>query len=123
MSSKTSIPWWVYVFVGVFVSLYSSFIRSRDPSNASMTFFFYVGLLFILFGLGKVAFLRVSRSNSSGEKRSYSADLSRQDRLLKAKYEQRSQHPAQYNIISCPRCGARHYSYSNFCSRCGARLK
>ncbi len=38
--------------------------------------------------------------------------------------QSRSQSASQTpNIISCPTCGTNHYSNSNFCHMCGARLK
>ena len=31
--------------------------------------------------------------------------------------------PQHLSIITCPACETRHYSYANYCMRCGARIK
>jgi hypothetical protein len=35
----------------------------------------------------------------------------------------RAQQPQHLTIIGCPVCGTRHYSYADFCMKCGAKMK
>ena len=39
------------------------------------------------------------------------------------KTNQHQTHPQHPSIIVCQSCGTRHYSYANFCMKCGVRIK
>lgn len=47
-----------------------------------------------------------------------------QHHIQKAQHVQHVQHPTtqQPTIVPCQRCGTRHYSYADFCMRCGTRI-
>ncbi len=126
MSKKNSLPWYSFVIVGAFISIYSKIVQLKDPENNAMTLFFYIGIIFLIYGFIKYSFNKTVKKEKkliTREKLSYSQQLRKQQLMMQKQMQQRNQTPAQYNIITCPRCGARNYSYANFCYKCGARLR
>lgn len=55
-----AIPGWVYVILGIFMLAASQLIKSNDGSKP-LIIFLYVGILFIIIGLGKYIFNAVFR--------------------------------------------------------------
>ncbi|MBI4448811.1 zinc ribbon domain-containing protein [Candidatus Woesearchaeota archaeon] len=92
------VPSWVFVLVGVIVSL----VSWRMPK---FMFFFYVGLIFIVVGV-----FRLAQSYVGG---GIKKDIERLDKSL-------AKHP---QVTFCPRCNIPVYVTSNFCHHCGTRLK
>ena len=121
--SKTPLPWFAFVIVGVLISGYAKFVQWRNPESSAMTLFFYIGLAIGLFGLGKYALnKKMGQENKQvkQEQKRYAHQLERQKQQWQ---QQRQQPPAQHSIIHCPKCGTKHYAASNFCHKCGSRLK
>lgn len=123
---KRPIPWQAYLIIGIFMSAYSKFVEVKNE-NSSVAIFFYVGLGFILYGLGKVAFKKFANKESKAikqEQQRFQQTMQNQhNQNNRAHHNQVHNNQNQKTIIACPRCQARHYSSSNFCHKCGARLR
>jgi len=147
----TTIPGWVYVILGVIMVLASNLIKEGDGSKP-LIIFFWAGGLFIIIGVGKYVFKAVFKRDKQKTKPALhkkpvrpaqhtahrtthpyqypqtQPQTSTHHKLtqLHGKHEvhraQQPPHPTLI-IISCPRCGTRHYSYANYCMRCGAKIK
>ncbi len=87
------------------MAYFSNFINSRvDGSNIKI--FFYVGLGFIIWGFFKILTAFILR-----------------DKPIRAKTSIPPHRiPTERTIIKCPICMAKHYSNSNYCHLCGAKL-
>ena len=121
------IPALVYIVLGILMALYARFIQSR-VDKGSLVIFFWIGIIFIGYGFFRLVLNFVLRDKSSVKKKNNSeldALKREKERLLKnqsmnqnKEYESESR-----EIVSCARCGTRHYSNSNFCHMCGYSLK
>jgi membrane-bound ClpP family serine protease len=99
-----NIPSWVYILIGAIIAIYSKYIQTKLSSDSTaMTLFFWIGVIFILLGLGKMAFKVIAARE-------------------KTKKEPKTEQKSQTNIVACPNCKTKHYSTSNFCHKCGANL-
>ena len=134
-----AIPGWAYALSGSVVAGFSKFVEVKTGKN--MGLFFFAGLLFIGIGIIKIAYAfvkaKVSKDNNPDPVRKSHPQSSQKHQGLQAQAPQRGaqhhvkpqarnapqDHATLHNIINCPRCGARHYSYANFCMSCGYRLK
>jgi ABC-type nickel/cobalt efflux system permease component RcnA len=120
------LPWQAYVAVGAIIAGIAFFVRHKNPSNNSMTLFLWIGVALLLWGIGKLAFVRYFKKEEEilkKEETSYAAQLAKQQASWQHQQQVQQQHPAQHNLLPCPKCGTVHYSVSNFCHRCGSRLK
>lgn len=120
-----SIPWWGWLAVGIVMTVYSKTVEIKNPNAAGIVLFFYLGIIIAIIGLGKLVVERKkgeALQQERKEEKKYSHQLQRQEQQWQHQKRQQ-QHPTQHNIIKCPACGAQHYATSNFCHRCGARLK
>jgi len=143
-----AIPGWVYLGMGVVMVISSLLIRDKTTGARPLLLFFFIGIIFILIGIGKYSFK--SRTNQAENEPVYegvtqsqarhrqSHRMSQSARQQKnAGFEQASIHmprgqhniekvtePVQHqSIIACPMCGTRHYDYARFCMKCGSRIK
>jgi len=144
-----AIPGWVYVILGVIMLLASHFIKESDGSKP-LIIFLWAGILFIIIGIGKYVFKAVFKKEKHKPRPAVHKEPVRpaqhtahrttplhqppptQPRTsahpkltqLHGKHEvHRTQHPQHLTIISCPACGTKHYSYANYCMRCGTKIK
>ncbi len=96
-----SIAWWAWLGVGLFVAITSAYMGGK------VTLFAWVGLLFIVIGIGKVVYLFVLSPKES-------------------KKEHTIVHPHRAPVTPayyCPRCRITIQSTDNFCKYCGNRLR
>lgn len=146
-----AIPGWVYAILGIVMILASELIKDTDGSK-SLLLFRYVGIVFIIIGVGKYIFksafrkkkapnhpahrqphhaaqhqtqARHARQSTPHHPQHKLAHLQGQHTVHRATPQQAHPlHPTQQsNILACPRCGARHYSYADFCMKCGTKLR
>ncbi len=105
MASISSVVWFI---IGLVVVLYSKFVMSMTDKNLKV--FVYVGLAFIIIGVFKfvVGFV-LNRSK-------FKAKLSGSDSVV-------SEKTSSYKVVICPICGAKNYSFFNYCHSCGNKLK
>jgi uncharacterized paraquat-inducible protein A len=87
------IPAAAYIVVGIVMAVASIAL--------GLTFFIYVGLIFLVWGLGKLSYRRLG---NKGEP------------VHAPKIQTHRQH-----IVRCPHCQNIVHLNDNFCSRCGAR--
>ena len=99
------IPWWVWLGVGLFVSIVSALMGGK------VTIFIWIGLIFIIVGIAKVVYLFVLRPKE-------------------AKSEQKAMHmrhpqlpPQPPSALYCPRCRITVQTTDRFCRYCGQRLR
>ena len=93
------IPWWAWIGVGLFVSVSSAYMGGK------VSWFAWVGLLFIAFGIAKVVYLFVMRPRES-------------------KKEQQVILPVYHVPHSiCPRCRITVQPTDFFCKYCGWKLR
>jgi len=95
------IPWWVWIGVGLFVTIASAVVGGR------MYFFIWIGLIFMIVGIVKAVFLFVFRERET-------------------KQEQKTmQAPAMHmpRQTHCPRCRVATTLHDNFCRYCGQKLR
>ena len=81
----------VYLIIGIFVA-----IASYKINYDKLYVFFYIGLLFIIYGVAKII---IGFSNKDEKKQ-----------VPKQQYKR------------CPNCGNVARGYDNFCPRCGNRM-
>ncbi len=126
---RTPLPAWAFILVGASMMVYSKFIETK-AEHTSLAFFFYLGLGVILVGLGKIALKRTSKKEEktlTKEKQQYQQSLQerlRQQELSWTKQQaQRQQQVGQYHYITCSRCKTPNFAESQFCAKCGQRLR
>jgi ABC-type nickel/cobalt efflux system permease component RcnA len=142
-----AIPWWAYLGSGIAISIMSKIVE-KNSKPGSFALFFWIGILFIVVGVGKLVFKYVLR-------REKNASINAQN----MQHAQPARHPAHHPlsqhappsgirmhhfqgqhqvskatnqqvriqessiIVPCPACGTKHYNYANFCMRCGTKIK
>lgn len=119
------IPWWAWLGVGIFVTVYAMFVRAKTPEYGAMTLFFWIGIAIIIIGVAKLALSKFRKEEAREERQEqkvYGKQLHQQE-LQWQRQQQQQQRPAQYSIIGCPHCQAKNYAASNFCHKCGGRLR
>ncbi len=158
------IPGWVYVILGIVMILASQLIKDADGSKP-MIIFLYVGIIFIVIGVGKYIYNSVFRkgkerkgtphknklepvviNTTQSQQQTHHARQHPHHRT--ARHHQQTHHQAQHpvdhmqekhevhrathqqthqtqhpTIIACPVCSTRHYSYADYCMRCGTKIK
>ncbi|MBC8500716.1 MAG: hypothetical protein ISS25_00405 [Nanoarchaeota archaeon] len=92
------IPGFVYLLIGVVVAGYSQFAPNSDMPFFNI--FFYIGIVFIFWGVVKMIFSPSKRREKT---------LEHQEKTS--------------GIIFCPRCNAKNFSYSRFCHMCKYKLR
>ena len=102
-----SIPGWIYIIIGVAIAIYSKLLVKETGANPFLNIFFYIGVAFIAVGLVKTIFKRSKKDKPVNEPHTP---------------VQQKQTQNTPGIVYCNRCGAKHYSNSNFCHLCGSRL-
>jgi len=146
-----AIPGWVYILIGVLMSVFSKIIEGNTKPG-TFTLFFWVGIFFVVVGIGKLVFKGVFKKeqNASGTPPLDQPLAPQNTDQRHQAYAQQAQHlqthrqfqqntdfsqgqhqvhrtaPQQQqhpSVIACPACGTRHYDYANFCMRCGSRIK
>lgn len=125
----TTIPSWAYILIGASMMVYSKFIESR-AENTSLAFFFYIGLGGIIFGLGKIALKKKGKEEIKRfdeEKKNYNQNLQekiRQQQMAWQKNQEKQQsHPGQHHYNKCMYCGTPNYAETEFCTKCGQRMR
>lgn len=110
----------VYVVLGVLMALYARFIGSQVDSGA-MVLFFWVGVGFLVFGVFRLILGYVFKDKEKVSRRESPAlnNLKKQ----KEDFMRKQTINSSGEIVSCGRCGTRHYKNSNFCHMCGYSLK
>lgn len=117
------IPWWAWVATGVIMTVYSKTVEIKNPNSTGILLFFYLGIVISIFGLGKFVMEKKRGEvvqEAKKEEKQYGQQLRQQERQWQ---QQQQPQATQHNIIKCPSCGAQHYATSNFCHRCGAKLR
>lgn len=92
-----ALPAWSFLFVGLFVTVVSA-------QSDRLAFFYYVGILFLVWGAFKLAVGYLSRQPAKKEER----------------FIERKMAP---EIAACHHCGAAVYVTANYCHACGTRLR
>ena len=97
----------IYLAIGIFVA-----ITSYEISYAKLYFFFYIGLLFIIYGVAKIIIGFINKE----EKKQASSSNIRKNQLNQFKQ------PIKQQYKRCSNCGNAARGYDNFCARCGNKL-
>ena len=97
------IAWWAWLGVGLFVAVSSAL------TGGKVSLFAWVGLLFIVIGIGKVVYLFVMRPK----------ETSKEQNLVHPQHMPRAAPQASY----CPRCRITVQPGDYFCRYCGTRLR
>ena len=143
-----AIPGWVYILIGVLMSAFSKIVESKSEPG-TFKLFFWVGIVFVVIGIGKLVFKSkkeqnigmstadplLNPQNMRPQHQAYAqqaqhlqthrqfqqnADFSQGQHQVHRAAQQQQQHPS---VVACPACGTMHYDYANFCMRCGSRIK
>jgi|FLOH01.1.fsa_nt_gi ribosomal protein L37E len=112
------IPGWLFLIVGLGVVIYSSIIQSSAQADVSLQLFYYIGIIFICWGIIKMIFRAAKdhREKSPLKK----VEMMRKAHIL----QQRHQKPHVPAGTFCPRCGRRQPdSHGRFCRVCGYRIR
>jgi hypothetical protein len=99
------IPWWVWLGIGLFVSVSSAI------SGGKLSIFAWVGLVFIVIGIGKVVYLFVLKPRESEA----------EHRAMRMPNPQLPPQPP--SSLFCPRCRVTVQQTDFFCRYCGWRLR
>jgi hypothetical protein len=105
------IPAAVYILVGLVVTIASIFIAPRGADDRPLIFFIYIGIIMMVWGLGKYGYRKVTAPK----------------KVLPTKQVPIQPHRAQvvhhhaHHAERCPHCGNTVAPHDNFCGRCGAR--
>jgi sulfite exporter TauE/SafE len=110
-----SIPWFAYLVIGILVSAFSKVIDSSTDSRGIMVFF-YVGILFMLVGVGKLVIGQRTKKTASHAPVQSAVQNSQSSQRNVA-----SDHP--HSVIACRVCQTKNYASFNFCHSCGSRLR
>ena len=132
------IPGPIIFIVGLIVSGVSFFINKKSFAFiGAYSLFLYLGVIIILYGFVKILIWYMTRESKEDKKaaaarqaavqnaaatQNAASQPARQDVFDKIQQEDPDEN--RYRVVSrCPTCGLLHYSYANFCSNCGARLR
>lgn len=123
------LPGWAFMLVGAGISAYSKFVESRSDSN--LTFFFWTGLAFVLYGLlreGTRFLHRPKKKEKPGPPpKTPQPDQAPHGRSHHESHQHTRQrthhsHPHQPQYKICPRCHAHNRTDANYCHRCACNL-
>ena len=99
------LPGIVFIVVGLVMAFFTSFVNSR-VEGSSITIFFYVAFGFVIYGFFKLVTAFILRDKTP-----------RPTTIIPP-----HKIPIERTIVKCPICMTKHYSNSNFCHLCGAKL-
>ncbi|MFH0869590.1 MAG: hypothetical protein V1866_00855 [archaeon] len=146
------IPGWVYIIVGVAISAVSKMVEAKTKPG-QFKLFFWLGIAFVIigvfklvmryvFGMGgeekdkKVAHhrnqmrtnLRTQGTQGQSQFRQHHNDGNPHElQHMQGQHHVSEPDPRQgrqdSSIVSCPNCSTRHYSYADFCMKCGTKMK
>lgn len=97
-----------WIIIGIIVTIVSFALQ--------LTFFQYLGIIFIVWGLGKLSYRRLSKTDAA-----VSRALSLKPLLYSAPQAPMHHQMRQGHSLRCPHCGTMVKEHDNFCPRCGAR--
>ncbi|MFW6378901.1 MAG: hypothetical protein ACOCZV_02665, partial [Nanoarchaeota archaeon] len=85
MVKRQRLSFWVFLIAGVLISGYSMLVRliSEESNDAAMMFFFYIGVGFIVIGLLKLLFKRLSGSPIAKQEERFASKLGGVDQIDK----------------------------------------
>lgn len=129
----------------------SSQLVKYNDGTKPLRVFLYVGILFIIIGIGKYIFKRGAkkeqntrpvnqamtraqmqqrrtqhRAHQSFNQQINSSSQQEPSNFFRGKHQVQAagEQPVQHaSIIACPLCGTKHYDYAHYCMRCGTRIK
>lgn len=96
----TGIHGFIYLAIGVILAFYSEFMATDN--EPFFRFFFYVGIVFVFWGVVKLVF----------------SPTRRRKKLIQNQKKQKK----ATGVVICPRCKNHNYHYSRFCHHCGYKL-
>lgn len=101
----------VYIALGLFVSIFSWIVNFER-----FVFFFYIGILIVIYGVAKAVIDFIRRGNATEAKKS----ISQREKhyLMQQQLSQRAKQQYKY----CSKCKNIVRIHDRFCSRCGARV-
>ncbi|MFC1697423.1 zinc ribbon domain-containing protein [Nanoarchaeota archaeon] len=105
---------WVFLILGLFVTIGSHFLGKANESN-NLLLFFITGLVFIVIGVFKIVMNIVL-----GKKPKIPKDQQKHMHKIQKVYQHQ---PQQKGFNFCPTCGAKLQGQETFCSNCGRMLK
>jgi hypothetical protein len=107
------IPGYVFVLIGVIVSLVSWF-------SPGLKVFVIAGVGFILWGL-----FRILSSKFLNRGKKLEQNLQQKAQEINPKHIKKEQNTVHMHptVIACPSCGLKHYSHANYCQHCGTRIR
>jgi hypothetical protein len=146
-----AIKGWVYLILGAIMTVSSQLVKDKEGTKPLLVFL-YIGILFIIIGIGKYIFKRgakneqntkpvnqpIAREQMQQQRRAQHHGSHPFNQQINSSSQQqpsnffRGQHqvkpageqPVQHaSIIACPLCGTKHYDYAHYCMRCGTRIK
>lgn len=90
----------IFVF-GVLITFFSKYLQEgKDPF---FEIFFYVGIVFIAWGIIRIIFMPSKRQN----------------KIVKAQEDKKK----KWRKFCCPRCESENTMYAKYCQMCGYRLR
>jgi hypothetical protein len=137
-----------WLIIGAAIAIISQIVNATTD-NKAMTVFFYIGLLFALIGIIKLILQHASKKKQKPIHQhpahhqvnhqtvhTHPHHITQQHQQQTTHHTTRHQqtqqhvhpqHSQQHQMfpqhITCKNCNARNHTQSNFCHRCGARLK
>jgi zinc-ribbon domain len=60
-----AIPGWAYILLGVFISIFSKIVESKSTPG-TFKLFFWIGIVFVVIGIGKLVFKSKKEQNTLG---------------------------------------------------------
>ncbi|MBI4146667.1 hypothetical protein HY489_05015 [Candidatus Woesearchaeota archaeon] len=101
----TGIHWLIWLVVGLFVTITSTKLGGK------LTMFLWVGILFIVIGIGKLAYKMLTAPKESHKGHA--------PQVHKTTHHEVHNGPKRY----CPKCGSQAIVHDNYCKHCGMRLR
>ncbi|MFH1212189.1 MAG: hypothetical protein V1659_04670 [Candidatus Woesearchaeota archaeon] len=118
-----SIPGPAWIIIGVVVGVFA-WIVQKATQQKGMVLFIAIAGLFVFIGVIKTIWASSKKKRKSREKEEFPSYRTEARAQFKPEhYPEQPSLISQNRIIMCHNCGTKHYSYSNFCHICGARLK
>ena len=131
----TKIPWWIHVIVGSIMMISSKIVNHKTNSN-SLIFFWYVGILFIIWGVIRVIIKFIVNKKMKSDVKKHSkhhpqnydpTTIIKKDNFEKGAHQIKSTQQKDYvqhaTVVSCPACGTTHDDYAHYCMKCGTKIK
>jgi hypothetical protein len=137
------LPGWVWILVGLAIMAYSKFIEAKTakgPDPANLFLFFWIGIVFILYGAYRefVPRLRAKKpekelvgppphkpvvashpQHAASQHASHAHVASQQSTHAHVKPHPHPSHPYQPQHKQCPRCHTLTAGSGRFCHHCG----